>query len=67
MKYGVGGNKWLFRSSFMNFNLPRSPLLGRDEKPTKKRQRAKRGRELDAADFHTVIPYATKSPIETQF
>ncbi|RYR34010.1 hypothetical protein Ahy_A10g048723 [Arachis hypogaea] len=31
------------------------------------KQRAKREREFDAADFHTVILYATKSAIEAQF
>ncbi|RYR09833.1 hypothetical protein Ahy_B05g078252 [Arachis hypogaea] len=31
------------------------------------KQRAKREREFDAEDFHTVIPCATKSAIEAQF
>ncbi|RYR14837.1 hypothetical protein Ahy_B04g071541 [Arachis hypogaea] len=85
-------------SAYMDPSLPRSPLLGRDEKHTKEReharifqqvhhtqqliesireairqlpskQRAKREREreFDIADFHTVIPCATKSAIEVQF
>ncbi|RYR21239.1 hypothetical protein Ahy_B03g066525 [Arachis hypogaea] len=52
MKYGVGDNKWLSsngvfsrinafrRSSFMNFSLSRSPLLGQNEKHKKKREHA---------------------------
>ncbi|RYR31784.1 hypothetical protein Ahy_B01g056695 [Arachis hypogaea] len=31
------------------------------------KERANREREFDAADFHTVIPCATKSAIEAQF
>ncbi|RYR53858.1 hypothetical protein Ahy_A06g029107 [Arachis hypogaea] len=60
----------------MDSNLSRSPLFGRDEKHMKEREHAyffltrsreQREREFDAANFHTVIPCATKSPIKAQF
>ncbi|RYR57627.1 hypothetical protein Ahy_A05g023330 [Arachis hypogaea] len=64
LNFGLVDNKSLCRPSYMSSNLSGSPLLGRDEKHTKEEQAE---RESDAADFHTVIPCATKSSIEAQF
>ncbi|RYR26316.1 hypothetical protein Ahy_B02g060547 [Arachis hypogaea] len=69
-------------SPYMDFGLLGSPLLCRDEKHIKEREyafifqqqydncqasRDQAEREFDAANFHTVIPCATKSAIKAQF
>ncbi|XP_072064438.1 protein FAR1-RELATED SEQUENCE 5-like [Arachis hypogaea] len=53
-------------SPYMDFGLLGSPLLCRDEKHIKERE-DQAEREFDAANFHTVIPCATKSAIKAQF
>ncbi|RYR67339.1 hypothetical protein Ahy_A03g013663 [Arachis hypogaea] len=69
LNFGLVDNK----PSYMGSNLSGSPVLGRDEKYTKElhsflnKSREQAKRESDAADFHTVIPCATKSSIEAQF
>ncbi|RYR33050.1 hypothetical protein Ahy_A10g047598 [Arachis hypogaea] len=58
-------------SAYIDSGLLGSPLLRRDEKHKKERDNTtiafQAEREFDAADFHTVIPCATKSAMEAQF
>ncbi|RYR02624.1 hypothetical protein Ahy_B06g081425 [Arachis hypogaea] len=52
-------NKFITRnSSLIQFVKQYDNFLG---------SREQREKEFDAADFHTIIPYATKSSIEAQF
>ncbi|RYR34914.1 hypothetical protein Ahy_A10g049971 [Arachis hypogaea] len=51
VNFGLADNKWLSGNVFLNSAA----------------EVEQAERESDAADFHTVIPCATKSPIETQF
>ncbi|RYR38435.1 hypothetical protein Ahy_A09g043488 isoform G [Arachis hypogaea] len=62
VNFGLADNKWLSDlyedRSLIQFVKQYDNCLGSREQAE---------RESDAADFHTVIPCATKSPIETQF
>ncbi|XP_057760655.1 protein FAR1-RELATED SEQUENCE 4-like [Arachis stenosperma] len=67
LKYGLVDNKWLsdlyedchiWNNSLIQFVKQYDNCLGSREQTE---------RESDAADFHTVISYATKSSIEAQF
>ncbi|RYR58283.1 hypothetical protein Ahy_A05g023943 [Arachis hypogaea] len=67
LKYGLVDNKWLsdlyedchiWNNSLIQFVKQYDNCLGSREQTE---------RESDAADFHTVVSYATKSSIEAQF
>ncbi|XP_057760221.1 protein FAR-RED IMPAIRED RESPONSE 1-like [Arachis stenosperma] len=59
-KYGLGGNKWL-SELYEDWHI----WIPQHNNCLTSREQA--DREFNAADFHTVIPFTTKSAIEAQF
>ncbi|RYR50272.1 hypothetical protein Ahy_A07g036883 isoform C [Arachis hypogaea] len=72
MKYGVGGNNWLselFEDRHLRISIYLDHHVWTRMKSTQssERSRKQKEKEFHVADFHTIIPCATKSSIEAQF